>query len=58
MAPLLQEVDESPFLELFKQSLDVVLKDVWFNGVILVVGGQLDWVILDIFSNLGDSMIL
>ena len=25
---------------------------------ILVVGGWLDWMILEVFSNLGDSMIL
>jgi len=26
--------------------------------VILVVGGWLDWMILEVFPNLGDSMIL
>jgi len=29
-----------------------------FSGEILMVGGWLDWVILEAFSNLGDSMIL
>ena len=26
--------------------------------LILVIGGWLDWMILEVFSNLGDSMIL
>jgi len=29
----------------------------WFSGDILVVGGWLDWMILEVFSNLGDSMV-
>ena len=28
-----------------------------FSGEVLVVGGQLDCVILEVFSNLGDSII-
>jgi len=28
----------------------------WFSGEILVVGGWLDWMILDLFSNFGDSV--
>ena len=28
-----------------------------FSGEILVIGGWLDWMILEGFSNLGDSMI-
>jgi len=30
----------------------------WFGGEILVIGGGLDWMILEAFSYLGDSMIL
>ena len=50
------EVVESPSLELFKKHLDVVL-GTQVSGKILVVGGQLDWMILEFPSNLGDSMI-
>jgi len=45
---------ESPFLEVFEKCLDVVVRDMVYWGSI---GGRLDWMILDIFSNLGDSMI-
>jgi len=31
---------------------------IWVSGEILVAGGQLDWVILEVFSNLADSVIL
>ena len=47
----------SPTLEVFKELLDVVLR-VMVQWEILVIGGQLDWMILEIFSNLGHSMIL
>ena len=50
------EVIESLSLEVFKKYLDVVLTDM--SGEILVVGGQLDRMILEVFSNLGDSIIL
>jgi len=30
----------------------------WISGEILVVDGWLDWMILEVFSNPGDSMIL
>jgi len=44
-------------LEVFKKHPVVVLRDmVWWE--ILVVGGQLNWMILEVFSNLCDSMIL
>ena len=33
-------------------------KGTWFSGEMVVVGGRLDWVILEVYSNLGDSMIL
>ena len=49
------EVVESPSLEVLKKHLDVVMR---FSGEILVVGGRLDWTILEVFSNLGGSVIL
>ena len=42
--------------EIFKKGLDTVLRDM-VSGEILVVSGQLDWIILGVFSNLGDSVI-
>ena len=51
-----REVVESLSLEVFTKHLDVVLMDT-FQWDILVTGGQLDWMILEAFSNLGDSMI-
>ena len=30
----------------------------WFSGELLVDGGWLGWMILEVFSNLGDAMIL
>jgi len=30
----------------------------WYSGKISVIGGRLDWMILEVFSNLDDSMIL
>ena len=52
---LLREVAESPSLEVFKKHLDVVLRNTvqWGN-----TGGRWDNLILEVFSNLGDSMIL
>jgi len=54
---LLREVFESLSLEVVEKCGDVVWW-IWFSGETLVVGGQLDWVILKFFSNHGDSMIL
>ena len=51
------EVVESPPLEVFRKHLDVVLRDLVYVEI-LVVHGQLDWMVLEVFSNLGDSMIL
>jgi len=51
------EVVESPSLEVLKNHLDVVLRDMVQWGI-LVVGGQLDWMILEVFSHLGDSLQL
>ena len=50
-------VVESPSLEVFKKRLDIVLRDM-VQLEILMVGGQLDWMILRVLSNAGDSMIL
>ena len=49
----LREVVVSLSLGMIKKCLDVM----WFSGEI-VVGGWLDWMTLEVFSNLGDSMIL
>jgi len=49
-----KEVVESGAMEVFKKRSDVVLRD-W---EILVIGGWLDWMFLEVFSNLGDSVIL
>mgnify|MGYP001859331076 CR=1 FL=1 len=44
-------------LEVLKKCLDIVLKDMvlW---KILVISGWLDWMILGVFSNIGDSVTL
>ena len=54
---LLRGVVESSMLELLKKCLDVVLRGI-FQWKILVIGGQLNWMILGVLCNLGDSMIL
>ena len=51
------EVAESSSLEVFKERLDAVLRDIIEWGI-LEAGGQLDWMILEIFSKLGDSTVL
>ena len=48
---------ESPSLGVFKERLDVVHRDmVWL--VMFMVGVWLDQMILEVFSNLNDSMTL
>jgi len=44
-------------LELLKKCVDVVVRGI-FQWKILVIGGQLNWMILGVLCNLGDSMIL
>jgi len=51
-----REVVEAPSMEVFRKRSDVVIWDV-VQWEILVVGGWLDWMILEVFSNLGNSMI-
>ena len=41
---------------MFKKCLDIALSDV-VSCIVLVVCGQLDWMILEVFSNLGNSVI-
>ena len=53
----IREVVESLTLELLKKHLDAVLRDMAY-WEILVIGGWLDWMILEVFSNPGDSVIL
>ena len=43
--------------EVFKERVGVVLKDM-VQWALLVVGRQLNWMILEVFSNLNDSMVL
>ena len=50
-------VVESPSLEVFKKCGDVALKEM-FQWAILVVGGRLDLMNVEIFSSLNNSMIL
>ena len=50
-----REVVESPFLEVFKNRVDVALRDVAHRHG---GSGLADLVILVVFSNLDDSMIL
>ena len=52
------EVVDSRFLEVFKKWLETWYKEMWFSGEILVKGGCLDQMILEVFSKLGDSLIL
>jgi len=47
-----REVVETPLLNVLMKHLDVVLRDV------LGVGGCLDWMVMEVFFNFGDSMIL
>lgn len=54
---LLWEVVESLSLDVFKKHLVMVLRGI-VQWEIMVVGGLLDWMILEVFANFGDYMIL
>ena len=56
---LLRKVVESLTLEVFKKHLDVLPRGCGLVGNIGdIVIGQLDWMVLEVFSNLGNSMIV
>ena len=48
-------VVELPSLEVYKKCVDEVLRDM-VQWAIPAVGGWLDWTILEVFSNLHDSI--
>jgi len=50
-------VVKSLSLEALKSCVDASLRDTVEGAMVVVVGGQLDWMILELFSNLNDSMI-
>ena len=51
-----REVVRSPSLEVFQSRVDVALRT-WSVGTV-GMGWRLDWVILEVFSNLSGSLIL
>jgi len=52
-----KEVVESPTLEVLKKHLDVAVRDM-VQWEMVLVGGWLDCMILEVFSKRGDPMIL
>ena len=50
------DVVESLSMEVCKKHLDMVLWDV-VNGEMVVMSEQLNWMTLEVFSNLGDSIM-
>lgn len=55
-AQALEQVMETPSLEVLEKCVDVALKDK-VQWALLVVGGQLFYMILQVFSSLNDFMI-
>ena len=57
VAQLHTEVVGSPSLEVLQNHGDVALRDTVSGQCLLVVGGRMDWVILEVFPNLSNSVL-
>ena len=53
-----REVVESPSVEVFKKTFRCCTEGHGLVEEIVMVGRQLDWMILEVFSNLDDSVFL
>ena len=54
---LLRGVVGSPSLEVLQNHGDAALRDTVSGQCLLVVGGRMDWVILEVFPNLSNSVL-